>query len=764
MFKSILATILLSSSSLAQQVVSPEIVESQIVDRNYIINPSATKNATRGTATSSASLTRDTDSGDRIDGVASFNCDTSALGGYCEHLMNTINAPDTVGNCAVSFSYKGDGSLYSARLTDGSNTLVDRALSNVSDWTDVTVPYPCGATRVLRMIQTTAGTSPAINYGKIKYGKNQNIGSVAQAEIIGTAVQEQGSNCEFTQNTSTGLTDWVDLGTNGSCAQAWTVTGSVTAVGATSHQITVNNMPPGRYEITINALFYAGAVGTGVDANFRLHDGTSALNGRTLTNDTRAFVDNFVTAVVTYTTAGTRTFKVQSSDSGTATPGIYNSVGGRQIVWTVKRFPSATEVAYRPDQVAWRVDANISGGEPSLGVANVSTYTGITLGTLTLTNNTGNNVLTAQIPCSATNAPTGTTCSSGDESVGVSFNLPVAGDVLACASFGHYLNRASTATIGSTFQIVETPNNAQTISQEGKSRVQSYLAGNSNSEAVFPFRVCGNFTFASAGQKTLRLFYEQAVSGTPTASVLVAAANTDQGQRDIHWEVYPVNQIGSPLIIAENKQPTVQRFTSGSGTYTTPTGVKYIKVTAVGAGGGGGGSGTSGGTGGTGGNTTFGTSLITANGGTGGTPWNIAAPGAGGATTISSPAITIGSFIGNNGENAKAAPGGTAAASGGNGGSGYFGGNGLGTNAGSAGGNGTANTGGGGGGASIGSSSAAVGQGGGSGGAAIALIQAPAASYAYSVGSGGTAGTAGTGGFAGGTGGSGVIIVEEYYW
>lgn len=37
--------------------------------------------------------------------------------------------------------------------------------------------------------------------------------------------------------------------------------------------------------------------------------------------------------------------------------------------------------------------------------------------------------------------------------------------------------------------------------------------------------------------------------------------------------------------------PTVQKFTSGSGTYTTPAGVKYIRVRLVGGAGGPGGSG-----------------------------------------------------------------------------------------------------------------------------------------------------------------------------
>jgi hypothetical protein len=62
--------------------------------------------------------------------------------------------------------------------------------------------------------------------------------------------------------------------------------------------------------------------------------------------------------------------------------------------------------------------------------------------------------------------------------------------------------------------------------------------------------------------------------------------------------------------------PTVQKFTSGSGTYTKPNNATYIRVRMVGGGAGGNGSGnaTTYGVGGAGGNTTFGSSLLVANG------------------------------------------------------------------------------------------------------------------------------------------------------
>lgn len=216
-----------------------------------------------------------------------------------------------------------------------------------------------------------------------------------------------------------------------------------------------------------------------------------------------------------------------------------------------------------------------------------------------------------------------------------------------------------------------------------------------------------------------------------------------------------------------NKAPTIQTFTSGSGTYTTPAGVKWIRVRMAGGGGGGGGSGTaSWGNGAAGGNSTFGSSLLTANGGSagiGGFQTN-AGISAGGAATISAPAIGVG-FSGGSGQGSgRANPSNASIILGGNGGSNPLGGGGGGGGASNAGAAGAANTGAGGGGANSGSNISAEGGGGGGAGAYIdAIISAPSATYAYAVGAGGTAGTAGTAGKAGGAGAAGVIHVEEYY-
>ena len=212
-----------------------------------------------------------------------------------------------------------------------------------------------------------------------------------------------------------------------------------------------------------------------------------------------------------------------------------------------------------------------------------------------------------------------------------------------------------------------------------------------------------------------------------------------------------------PVITA----PTVQRFTSGSGTYTKPTSPSplYIRLKMSGGGGGGAGSGSSGGgNGGNGNASTFGGTAL-AGGGYGGN-WGTITGGQGGTNTTTG--IVVINQAGGNGAGGQE-PGVIAQLiGGGSGGSNPFGGFGQGR-FGTAN-NGVGNSGGGGGGCELGSATTgASGSGGGSGGYMDLIITSPSSTYSYAVGTGGTGGSAGTSGGAGGSGGSGIIIVEEFY-
>ena len=257
-------------------------------------------------------------------------------------------------------------------------------------------------------------------------------------------------------------------------------------------------------------------------------------------------------------------------------------------------------------------------------------------------------------------------------------------------------------------------------------------------------------TSASTGAVTLSLPQAIATTSSPTFSSLTLS------------NPLAISSGGTGKTTLSAFVPTIQKFTSSSGTYTTPAGVTWIRVRMVGGGGGGGGSGSGfGGTGGTGGNSTFGTSLLIANGGVGGTDQNPGLGGTGGTASLGSGPIGLNLSGGQGGD------GGAGGVSGIN----YVGGNGAASAFGGSGGGGSeqaghaasTNTGGGGGGAGATPTSIYGAGGGGSGGFIDALIVSPTTTYSYVVGAAGAAGTAGTSGFVGGAGGSGLVIVEEYY-
>lgn len=202
---------------------------------------------------------------------------------------------------------------------------------------------------------------------------------------------------------------------------------------------------------------------------------------------------------------------------------------------------------------------------------------------------------------------------------------------------------------------------------------------------------------------------------------------------------------------------TVQRFTSGSGTYTPTAGTVRVRVTIVGAGGGGGAVATN--TGVTGVTSSF--ESWTANGGVGG----VAAGGAGGAggsgggTGTGTLINRIGGGAGGSGQSIGAVLVDAVGGMGGNnplGGAGRNGAAGVFTGQAAA-----ANTGGGGGGATGNGSSVSAGGGGGAGEyVEVWMTVAQASGAAYAVGAGGAGGAAGT--FAGGPGAAGIIICEEF--
>lgn len=152
---------------------------------------------------------------------------------------------------------------------------------------------------------------------------------------------------------------------------------------------------------------------------------------------------------------------------------------------------------------------------------------------------------------------------------------------------------ANGESVNSTFQLIQTPTNAQTETAQGGTRITSaYTAGTAVStgqEVTIPNSSCSNFNF-NAGAVGVRLMYEQSVVGTPDSSLVVADQSAANGQRDIHITVEPVTAKAQAILTnavvsrdAVNGQvTTINTVVSKTTTYTATANDESIFMSASG--------------------------------------------------------------------------------------------------------------------------------------------------------------------------------------
>ena len=529
------------------------VYEQYRLDRNKLTNPGFENGKSTWSTSGSPTFSITTTTANVADGTRAASFDAGAASDKLISDAWTMEAGAQSKNCLGRIRYKGGDSNLTFSVTDGTNTLSSVALATQSGWVTETLNYICPSSGYSRL-EVEAGADAAVAYIDDAYiGLAGNIREVSDAAVFGTLQYAATSNCEW----STTSTSAADYAADSDCPTP-TVTGFAEAPGTKVPQVDFTNAPAGEYVIAVTGSSQH-ANSQGSSKIYILADEDNTVLADT-TRQTNVASNTFITGLnligkKSLTSPGDISFKVRGYTQNGAETNVLPA-STTTLTFVVMYYPAAPLNIVNLETLPWKVDANISGGSPSLGTSDVSTYTGLTDSGLTLTNNTGYGNLTAQIPCSSTNAPTGTTCSSGDESVGVVFDLPRTGDVLACVSFANEVS-GTTYRAKQIFQIVETPTNAQTISQEGKSRVQYESTGvGSGINSGQAFRVCGTFSFSSAGTKALRLFYEQRLdSGTLTGSTVMGDASASEGQRDIHWEVYPINQ-AFPLPVVLNQVQT----------------------------------------------------------------------------------------------------------------------------------------------------------------------------------------------------------------
>jgi hypothetical protein len=341
-----LFTILLSLNVFAQtQVVTGDIFPDADVNKNFIRNPMTLQNLLSVTATTH-SLTRNTTS--PIMGSADFQISPGAAGNVAWTLKPHENFL-TGQNCEFKGLYTGGGGTWTAEIFDGTNIISSTSLPAVTQVTPFSVIFPCGSGSPTRTVRfRTTASAPQLNVDQLYYGVVTRIGQFSAPTLYMGGMENAGaSSCAYIENSSTGLSNFVALGTGTSCA-AWTVEnaasryGTISAQGTNDHRLVYTNMAPGSYQFVLTGAWVVNNATQG-QCIFRLSDGTNSYSPQTMSASTSTSnVFPSLVFSVNVTSAGTRTFTVQAADNHANSCDWFNGAN-YNASWKIYRFPAQGE-------------------------------------------------------------------------------------------------------------------------------------------------------------------------------------------------------------------------------------------------------------------------------------------------------------------------------------------------------------------------------------------------------------------------------------
>lgn len=498
-------------------------------------------------------------------GVGAASWDASASAQTLSATSVTVTANDGLSgrNGVLSCAVKTAATDLKLQVYDGSNVISANSATDVvtsssagfvrSSWNFI---FPSSGTLTARFYAQSDSAIAYIDDCFFGLAEGFNVLEVSQATLIGQAYIDGAGSCQWSRtNTSMGaFTSDADCGTV--VVEQNPGPGTISATDTDLPKFTVSNLPPGTYQVTVgvSSAWCAATAGCAIAIN----DGTTTSGNLGFGTNGESFevLPATLRGVFVYTSVGSRTFEIYGQAS-TSTVNINPAYSGQRLTFSIYRFPTTAETAYRPEQVSWYVDATMDGANPSLGTADVSSFTEITHASLTLTPQSGSQAV--GVMCSSTNAATApsssaTTCAAGSESVGINFNIPKAGAYQVCWYGTHYSDVNNTGIVNGTLELIETPTNAQTLTLEGGTRINFGLSGPTVASSAItgnlPIANCSIFNWSSAGTKGVRLMYEQDVTATVNYSLIIADAAAASGQRNMRWTVTPVAQsMPMPILV-----------------------------------------------------------------------------------------------------------------------------------------------------------------------------------------------------------------------
>jgi hypothetical protein len=511
---------------------------------NFVLNPNAQTNVANVTNATRSTTTP-------LVATSEFTLNLTS-GTFATWTLRAFDSGMKGQNCEARFSYRGFATATTtAEIVQNSLVVAQLVLTPSTDPRIASINFPCGDlanATTFRIAQTTANMTGTNEIGAIYTGLATNQANVAQAEEAGKYTMTGAASC----NWSTGSTSFTNYSADADCNTA-TVTGAATTSAGKIPGATFSNLKPGKYMFTV--VFYGVKSGSVADSIlFRLGDGTTystfvAPFVSTITG--QVYMPVSLTFTTEYTTVSSPTIQVQANTSSASnTAEIPNTGASQKFELIAYRFPTSSELVVTPERQNWYVNAYHGGANPSLGTSTIATKTEITNGSLTLTPYAASQP--AATLCSSTNAPpslstSATTCAAGNESLGLTFNIPSVGTYQVCSEFTSNVAANANGTADAYFSLEETGTASTTTTTTNKTVGRNATITSSIANISSPFRICDDFVFSSVGQKAVRLFYTQDITATVTSNLILG---DNSNSRSIKWTVKPVtNQSNSALYV-----------------------------------------------------------------------------------------------------------------------------------------------------------------------------------------------------------------------
>lgn len=314
-------------------------------------NPDFEQSLALGWTATGMSFTAVSSGANLLFGKGSALLDSSATGQSLKSDAYAIPKGLYGANCAAQVFYKGGDATYKLQALDGSDALImEQAFPGPStNTTPFSINFPCPTSGSLKFAIASTADGAAMAIDRTSIGEAGNLSQVSQTYLIGRATFPGVASCAWI-NTSTSFAAF-PADSDCTLPAGSNLQGNIAAPATKIPGFVLPSVPAG----DIYIIATAGVSVTVSNAAFKFFDGTnyskdvySLYFGGSQQRNGGPVIGHFH-----YTTPQSNvTFQIHAKVDSGATGFIYNDSDLTELTFSVFYYPSGSQLALKPDQVA----------------------------------------------------------------------------------------------------------------------------------------------------------------------------------------------------------------------------------------------------------------------------------------------------------------------------------------------------------------------------------------------------------------------------